>query len=143
MQSTLVITFLWLWYGLSVSGLLDDHSKLEITARRVLHVVHPELKEKFLSRKTKDESIKELTKYSKIKPGDALYGFRELLVDASSPSNHGGKQDIGDTWERYVVAAVPEAFDKEPLSKASQPNNVVKEGIGSRDSYPDGNLSTF
>ncbi|PLW13716.1 hypothetical protein PCANC_21743 [Puccinia coronata f. sp. avenae] len=129
MQSTLVITFLWLWYGLSVSGLLDDHSKLEITARRVLHVVHPELKEKFLSRKTKDESIKELTK--------------ELLVDASSPSNHGGKQDIGDTWERYVVAAVPEAFDKEPLSKASQPNNVVKEGIGSRDSYPDGNLSTF
>ncbi|PLW46682.1 hypothetical protein PCASD_03640 [Puccinia coronata f. sp. avenae] len=141
MQSALLITFLCLSYSLSVGSLLDDSdpSKIEMTSYHIWKATQqlPETEGDLLPKKKKDECIKELAEYSKTNPEVALETFKGILVDSVSDLNPGGQLDIGDTWERYIVAAVPEAFGKKSLSKAGHPSFSTLKNLDSLQDNPE------
>ncbi|PLW05910.1 hypothetical protein PCASD_24954 [Puccinia coronata f. sp. avenae] len=134
MQSALLITFLCLSYSLSVGSLLDDSdpSKIEMTSYHIWKATQqlPETEGDLLPKRRKMNALKNWRKV-------ALETFKGILVDSVSDLNPGGQLDIGDTWERYIVAAVPEAFGKKSLSKAGHPSFSTLKNLDSLQDNPE------
>ncbi|PLW52063.1 hypothetical protein PCASD_02041, partial [Puccinia coronata f. sp. avenae] len=135
MKSILQIFFIWLLCSPSVRSLLEDTSKLEMTMSYVYSLVQPEMSplaqtstkgtpsnKNRLPKRTQDEYIKGLAKYSKENPAIALEAFKSLIVGTPSliDLNFGGELDVRDTWKRYIVDTVPEAFGRASPSTSNQ-----------------------